>query len=59
MVTGYSYKLPKTELYVQVADTRHRFERSKYPLLNLVGDVGGFNSIIVLFAGHLMSLYAS
>ena len=58
--TGHEDKaLPIAELKVFLSDKRHKYERTRYSVMNLLSDYGGFQGAIVMIPSPLMSLYAS
>ena len=45
------------EIEVVLSDKLHRFERTRYNLMMLAGDLGGFNSAVALIPSFLLSFY--
>ena len=52
-----SIVLPKLEVEMVLSDKLFKFERARYNLLMLAGDLGGFNSAITLIPGFILSFY--
>ena len=46
-------------MIIELSNKITKFERTKYSLLTMIGDVGGFNSAIALAPGYLMSVYST
>ena len=51
--------LPITSVEIYLGGKKNIYERSKYTIFTLLGDLGGFYSAIVLIPSSFMSLYAS
>ena len=56
---GSGRRLPKFEVNIELSDKLSTYERSRYTFLELIGDVGGFNSAITLFPSLLLSFYSA
>ena len=51
--------LPITSVEIYLGGKKNIYERSKYTIFTLLGDLGGFYGAIVLIPSSFMSLYAS
>ena len=49
--------LPKLEIEMVLSDKLYKFERARYNLLMLAGDLGGFNSAMTLIPSFILSFY--
>ena len=52
-----SLVLPKLDIEFVLSNKLHKFERTRYNLMMLVGDLGGFNSAVALIPSFLLSFY--
>ena len=52
-------RLPGSEFHFTLSDRKRTIERSFYSFMTLIGDVGGFNSAIILFPTFIMSFFSS
>ena len=50
---------PRAEFRFVLSDIKRTQERKFYTLMQLIGDVGGFNSAIVLFPTVIMGFYSA
>ena len=44
---------------ISISDNKYKSERSVYTFFTLIGDVGGFNSAIIILPGYLMAKYSA
>ena len=51
--------LPRIEWTMRLGDNKKEISRQVYTIFTLIGDVGGFNSAIILIAAPLMSFYSN
>ena len=51
--------LPQSRTQFTLSSTYHSFERQRYTVFALIGDLGGFLGAIVIIPTQLMSYYAS
>ena len=49
---------PKFSVTLDLADVRHEKERQIYTIFTMLGDIGGFNSAIIIFPAFFMAHYS-
>ena len=50
---------PTATLELRLSDKKRAHERQAYTLFTMLGDLGGFNSAIILLPSYLMSFYSA
>ena len=46
------------DLIIELSDIKRTYERQAYTFMTLLGDIGGFNSAILVFPVFLMAWYS-
>lgn len=58
-VNGQNSSLPKADLNIELSAKLNEYERTKYTIFDLVGDLGGFSSAVTIFPMIFMGFYSS
>ena len=46
------------DVLIELSDIKRTYERQAYTFMTLIGDIGGFNSAILVFPVFLMAWYS-
>ena len=46
------------DIVLELSDIKRTYERQAYTFMTLIGDIGGFNSAILIFPVFLMAWYS-
>ena len=57
--TTFNLGGPLFEISIIQSDRKKTYERTTWTFFSFIGDVGGFNSAIIIFPSYIMSFYSS
>lgn len=58
IVEESSHPWPHIEVRLELSDTKYESERQVYTFFTMIGDIGGFNSAIIILPAFLMTQYS-
>ena len=50
--------MPLVEVILELSDIKRIYVRQAYTFMTLIGDIGGFNSAVLVFPVYLMAWYS-